>query len=294
MKRASVILLGFMTSCAVAVEPPDISGQTTPCGYQRIEGVITSIDAEAMQLVVGETPVRLSADTTIRAGRSPLPLVLADLHIGETVAIVGAVENETLSAEQVNVKYSGRGRGLAGGKEWRHWRSGRHGMERGLGRGWGVGGRQGMERGFCRGWGASARPQRRAWGADVDANGSEAGRTGWQRRPCWGRRANAPGAGTFVSPKGRQGPGPNPTPCEGYARIEGTITSIDVEARQLLVGEKTVSVTDTTVVKMGRTLVDFSDLQVGQTVSVCGRPSEVADGALDASRLNIKYRGRKP
>ena len=113
MKRLTIAVFGFMTSFAVAAGPTGEVGSTTPCGYVRIEGVIASIDAENMQLTVGETVVQITDGTTIKAGRNLL--ALSDLELAETVAAVGSFSDDVLTAVRVNVKYAGRSFADAGG-----------------------------------------------------------------------------------------------------------------------------------------------------------------------------------
>ena len=83
----------------------------------------------------------------------------------------------------------------------------------------------------------------------------------------------------------------NPTPrspiCE-CVRIEGVISSIDVTARQIVVDDILVQVTDATYIHKGRQVISFDDLAIGQTVAVCG---VLNMDLLTANRINVKYQG---
>ena len=113
MKYVTIALLGFVSPLAIAAAPAEKVGSTTPCGYVRVEGLIASIDAENMQLTVGETVVQITDGTTIKAGRNLL--AFSDLEPGKTVAVVGSVSDDVLTAVRINVKYAGRGVANAGG-----------------------------------------------------------------------------------------------------------------------------------------------------------------------------------
>ena len=113
MKCLTIVLLGFVSPLAIAGDPSQRVGETTPCGYVRIEGVIASIDVETMQLTVGETVVQVMDDTTIKAGHGLL--TFSDLEVEKTVAVVGSVSDDVLTAVRINVKYTGRGVASADG-----------------------------------------------------------------------------------------------------------------------------------------------------------------------------------
>ncbi|MBU0717614.1 MAG: hypothetical protein KJ749_05135 [Planctomycetes bacterium] len=66
------------------------------------------------------------------------------------------------------------------------------------------------------------------------------------------------------------------------------IASIDDVAQQITVGDITVQVTETTRINMGRQIISFDDLAIGQTVAVSG----VMDGdVLVAVNISVKYNG---
>ena len=78
------------------------------------------------------------------------------------------------------------------------------------------------------------------------------------------------------------------TPICEPVRIEGLITSIDSVVHQITVGDVLVQVTETTRLHMGRQIISFADLAIGQTVAVCG----ILDGdVLISIDLNVKYQG---
>ncbi|MCP4246118.1 MAG: hypothetical protein GY778_03630 [bacterium] len=92
---------------------------------------------------------------------------------------------------------------------------------------------------------------------------------------------------------GRRGPGGGPNdpngPLGDCIRIEGVISGIDGTAQQLTVDGTPVQVTDDTRIKMGRTLITFDDLAIGQTVAVGG----VMEGdTLVAQKITVKYQGQ--
>ena len=130
MKRLTIALVGFMTSFAVAVGPTE--NATTPCGYERVEGMIASINGKTLELVVNDTIVQITDDTTIKAGRNLL--AFSDLGVGKTVAVVGSVSDDVLTAVRINVKYTGRGVANAGGKTVPPRRQIWNGQGRGMGR----------------------------------------------------------------------------------------------------------------------------------------------------------------
>ncbi len=158
MKYLTTVLLGCITSFAVGAGPTENVGLTTPCGYVRVEGVITSIDAENLQLTMDDTIVQVTDNTMIKAGRNLL--AFSDLEVGKTVAAVGSIADDVLTAVRINVKYTGRraaGRGMTGVAPWRQIGDGQ-GRGRGCVGGCKIGG-NGLNRRGC-GW--SCREQ--GWG----------------------------------------------------------------------------------------------------------------------------------
>jgi hypothetical protein len=72
-------------------------------------------------------------------------------------------------------------------------------------------------------------------------------------------------------------------------QIEGKITTITANLRQITVGGVTVQVTDATAITMNDQILSFDDLKFGMTVRVCGK----MDGdILIAEQINIKYLGK--
>jgi hypothetical protein len=71
-------------------------------GCTRIEGVITAIDADTLQLVVADVTVQVTEQTVIR--KSGQAITLSDLALGETVAACGIVEEDVLLANRVTVR----------------------------------------------------------------------------------------------------------------------------------------------------------------------------------------------
>lgn len=98
--------------------------------------------------------------------------------------------------------------------------------------------------------------------------------------PGWCGRG--PGAGCGIYRQRNCGQCPNT--C---VRIEGAIENIDPAARQLVVAGTTVAVTENTIIKQNGRLIEFEDLEVGQTVAACG----VLDGnVLVANRITVRFR----
>ena len=132
MKRLTITLFGLVASLGIAAETLGNTDWTTPCGYVRIEGVIASIDADTMQLGVNDTIVQATDNTTIQAGRNLL--AFSDLEIGKTVAAVGSVSDDVLTAVRINVKYTGRGVANADGSRVPPGRRAWNGQGYGMGR----------------------------------------------------------------------------------------------------------------------------------------------------------------
>lgn len=83
------------------------AGQGTPVGdciAVRIEGVITAIDFDAMQIAVGEQVVQVTDATVIKMkGRA---FAFEDLEVGMTIAACGFMDDEgVLVASRITVKY---------------------------------------------------------------------------------------------------------------------------------------------------------------------------------------------
>ena len=83
--------------------------QGTPigdCTAVRIEGLITAIDADAMQIVVDEQVVQVTDATVIKMkGRA---FAFEDLQVDMTVAACGFMDDEgVLVASRITVKYCG-------------------------------------------------------------------------------------------------------------------------------------------------------------------------------------------
>ncbi|MBK9127805.1 MAG: hypothetical protein IPM13_08375 [Phycisphaerales bacterium] len=71
----------------------------------RVEGVITSINTEALQLVVAGTTIQVTPNTIImKNGRA---ISFEQLAVGMTVAACGDLVEGTLLANRITVKYSG-------------------------------------------------------------------------------------------------------------------------------------------------------------------------------------------
>ncbi|MHC4064595.1 MAG: DUF5666 domain-containing protein [Planctomycetota bacterium] len=158
MKPSVMLVLGLWGTVAAGEPPP-----AGPCqGQVRLEGAIAEIDVEAQQVTIATAAVRITDASVLRMGRNPI--ALKDLKPGQTVAVVGQMEDDVLVARQVNVKYRGQtdrpaakrvGRG-GGAREGRAWRQGmRSGRRAGqcwrCGAGLGRGQKAGRGRGFGRG-----------------------------------------------------------------------------------------------------------------------------------------------
>jgi hypothetical protein len=93
--------------CAsVALTVSGGAGQTAVrgTGSVRIEAIITAIDAELLQLVVGDTTVQVTASTLIwRQGQT---ISFGDLQVGMTVAVCGFMDGDILVAKRVTVRPS--------------------------------------------------------------------------------------------------------------------------------------------------------------------------------------------
>ena len=100
MKKAAILTaLGLLVMANLALAGGGGTGD-------RVEGVIASIDADNMQIVVGDTVVQLTADTVIKMNGRVISF--DDLAVGQTVAACGVFDGDTLVALRVTVKYSGR------------------------------------------------------------------------------------------------------------------------------------------------------------------------------------------
>lgn len=75
------------------------------------------------------------------------------------------------------------------------------------------------------------------------------------------------------------------TAYTALTRLSGEITSIDADAKTLVVGDVTVYTTETTQVLNCGEPATFDDLKVGQTVRVVG---EEIDGKFVAKKICIK------
>ena len=79
-------------------------------------------------------------------------------------------------------------------------------------------------------------------------------------------------------------------PCvAGAVRIEGAIASLDASAQQIVVGDVTVQVTDSTLIRQQRQVISFADLSVGETVAACG---VMGSDVLVANRVTVRWCGR--
>lgn len=97
----ALVVTLFAANLAVAQMNP------APCGNTvRIEGVISEIDAGAMQIVVDDQVVQVTNTTVIKKnGRT---FAFEDLQVGMTVACCGIMDGDVLVANRINVKYCGR------------------------------------------------------------------------------------------------------------------------------------------------------------------------------------------
>jgi len=90
------LVLVLASSVALAGNP------ACPVAGTRIEGEITAIDAEAMQLVVADTTVQVTELTLIRQnGRA---IAFEDLAVGMPVAVCGIVQDGVLIAKRITVQ----------------------------------------------------------------------------------------------------------------------------------------------------------------------------------------------
>jgi hypothetical protein len=78
-------------------------------------------------------------------------------------------------------------------------------------------------------------------------------------------------------------------------RVEGKITSIDLQAKSLKAktssGEVTIKTQGNTSIKMGRKKVEFSALRVGESVFVRGHLDRKTN-VLDATMINVRARAK--
>jgi len=196
MKRLAITLFGLVASLGIAADTLGNTDWTTPCGYVRVEGAIASIDAGSLQLAVGDTTVQIADDTTIKAGRNLL--AFSDLEMGKTVAAVGTVSDDVLTAVRINVKYTGRGVAKADGSRVQPGRRAWKGQDRGMGR---------MAGCKLQGNGPNRSDRDRACRGQGQGNGN---------RPCW-RQESAGGGGKGWGDGLRQGRRQGPIGGQGRA-----------------------------------------------------------------------------
>lgn len=103
---AAVLLLAAMSAAAVGPKGP--YGPCEDC--VRVEGKITSIDYDAMSLVVdtgGDVDITVQADenTIVKMGRNRT-LTFDDLAVGQSIAACGEFDGEggILYAVKINIK----------------------------------------------------------------------------------------------------------------------------------------------------------------------------------------------
>lgn len=95
MKRIIVPALGLAVLSLVAT--PVIAAHT------EIVGEITAIDAVAMQIIVADVTVQVTAETVLAAKGQPI--AFGDLAVGMTVKVVGPLCGDVLTANRITVKY---------------------------------------------------------------------------------------------------------------------------------------------------------------------------------------------
>lgn len=70
-----------------------------------------------------------------------------------------------------------------------------------------------------------------------------------------------------------------------HTDVVGTITSIDPATQQIVVGDVTVQLTESTVIWMKGAAIAFADLEVGMPVKAVG---DYSDDILVATRVTVR------
>lgn len=280
MKASVLLIVGLCTTVAMAGSPEPASNPVPfgPCeGQTRICGTINSVDAQAGQLEVADTPVRITDKTIFRMG--PTLIAFEDLVPDQTVVVIGEMEDDVLVAKRINVRYHGRA-DVTGRKGW--------GYCRAAGRGWAWS--HGMRHGRRAGHGWRCRD-----GQEPGEGSRRGGDPGWRgagkgRGKAMGRgRGHRRGPGWHGPGKGRRfrdaPPGSEPQAfCPFDTRLGGKITEIDAGNKMLVIGDAKVQITDTTRITAGPAEIGFDDLVVGQFIRVGGTQNGETTNAI---RLNV-------
>ena len=103
MRNAGVLALGLVLLASTLVVA---AGPNPGAPAIRVEGVITAIDAEALQIVVSDLTVQITPNTVITMGGTVLDF--EDLSVGMTAMVCGVMDGEVLKANKINVKYQGK------------------------------------------------------------------------------------------------------------------------------------------------------------------------------------------
>jgi len=103
MKNVWIMALSFVLVSSMLVTA---AGQKGKPERTRIEGVITAIDSENLQIIVGDVTVQATPNTVITMKEELLSF--DDLRVGMTVVVCGLTDGDVLRAHYINVKYGGK------------------------------------------------------------------------------------------------------------------------------------------------------------------------------------------
>jgi hypothetical protein len=103
MKNVWMMALSFVLVSSMLVTA---AGQKGKPEITRIEGEISAIDSDNLQLIVGGVTVQVTPDTVITM--KEVVLSFYDLNVGMTVVVCGLTDGDVLRAHYINVKYLGK------------------------------------------------------------------------------------------------------------------------------------------------------------------------------------------
>ena len=102
MKGISLTCAALAASILLTVGQPTRATDVTPCGHERIEGVVSAVDLVAQRLVVDDAIIQISDETKIHGTQNKADLV--DIRVGQTIVAIGTTKDGVLAAARLKVK----------------------------------------------------------------------------------------------------------------------------------------------------------------------------------------------